>query len=82
MTKSYSIPARPIRKKRKPLRFVRVAEPSKSNERPLVIVDRDADKARNAARDGMDRKRNTRHTYPMNRQHEADCIMRAQRNRR
>jgi hypothetical protein len=58
MTKSHYIPRMPRQKKTKPLRFVRVANPSGPNERKLVFVNKDADRARSLAQATMNRKRN------------------------
>ena len=82
MTKSHCLPRVLQPKKQRPLRFVRVAEPSKPGERPLVVLDKEADRARSLAQATMDRKRNISYVYPLNRQHEANLIMSAQRNRR
>jgi hypothetical protein len=65
--------------KKTTLRFTRVADPKLPGERPLVVIDPDADRARNAARDSLDRRRNVGRSYPYSPEHQGRQIMSAQR---
>jgi hypothetical protein len=63
--------------------FIRVAKPTKPNERPLLKpVDPEADRQRNRDRDSADRSRNVGVPYPLNAKQIANGILATQRAQR